>query len=59
MNGTLRSWVHYLAERLHIDPKHGNPVSQREHYELAVSIRDLLAPVFPATFAALEQEKTS
>ena len=58
MNGTLRSWLHYLAERLHIDPKHGNPVAQREHFELAQSIRGLLAPVFPVTFAALEAPST-
>lgn len=53
MNGTLRSWLHYLRERLHVDPVRGVKVAQAEHVLLAEAIFDLLAPVFPATFAAV------
>lgn len=53
MHGTLRSWVHYLRERLKLDPN-GNPYAQREHYQLAREIEQLLRPAFPATFAALD-----
>ena len=55
MNGTLRSWLHYLKERLHVDPKRGIQVAQREHVLLAESIYDELRAVFPVTFAAVEQ----
>jgi thymidylate synthase (FAD) len=54
MNGTLRSWIHYLRERLHIDPKHGHKVAQLEHQRLAEEIYDQLREAFPVTFAAVE-----
>lgn len=54
MNGTLRSWLHYLKERLHIDPKRGTKVAQLEHVRLAEAIYDELSVVFPATFTACE-----
>jgi thymidylate synthase (FAD) len=40
MNGTLRSWVHY------IDLRSGNG-TQKEHMEIARECADALAPVFP------------
>lgn len=55
MNGTLRSWLHYLKERLHVDPKRGVQVAQREHVILAEEIYDALASAFPVTFAAVQQ----
>lgn len=55
MNGTLRSWLHYLRERLHVDPKRGYKVAQLEHQLLAESIYDQLASVFPITFKACQE----
>jgi len=55
MNGTLRSWLHYLKERLHVDPKRGVQVAQREHVLLAEAIYDQLVEAFPVTFAAVKQ----
>ena len=55
MNGTLRSWIHYLKERLHTDPKRGHKVAQAEHVALAEQIYDALSLTFPMTFAAIEQ----
>jgi thymidylate synthase (FAD) len=52
MNGTLRSWIHYLRERTKLDPQ-GNPYAQREHYTLAKAIADELGKVYPVVFAAL------
>ena len=40
MNGTLRSWVHY------IDLRSGNG-TQKEHMEIARECADALAPIFP------------
>lgn len=53
MNGTLRSWIHYLRERCKLD-ENGNPYAQREHYWLAREIETLLRGAFPITFAALD-----
>lgn len=53
MNGTLRSWVHYLRERCKLS-REGLPYAQREHYRLALQIGEALRPLFPATFAALD-----
>lgn len=44
VNGTLRSWLHYLEVR--DDPG----VTQHEHVVLAKAIRDCLAPAFPKIF---------
>ena len=40
VNGTLRSWLHYLEVR-------EDQTTQKEHRELASKIRDVLEPVFP------------
>ena len=40
MNGTLRSWVHYIELR----SGHG---TQKEHMEIARACADALSPVFP------------
>ena len=53
MNGTLRSWIHYLRERLKL--KNGYPLAQREHYDLAMQIAGELCSIFPATFDALRR----
>ncbi len=45
MNGTMRSWIHYLKQRLH-------PSTQKEHRLLAESIRDQLATIAPVTMRA-------
>ena len=47
MNGTLRSWLHYLDVR--DDPG----VTQWEHVLLAREIRKAIAPAFPAVFKGL------
>ena len=43
VNGTLRSWLHYL------DVRTGNG-TQKEHVILAQKIRDVIAPEFPTVF---------
>jgi hypothetical protein len=53
MNGTLRSWMHYIRERRKPDAKTGVILAQREHYEIAGEIKDLLAEAYPVTFQAL------
>ncbi len=53
MNGTLRSWIHYLRERCKLDPN-ALPYAQREHYRLALEIECHLRAAFPVTFAALD-----
>lgn len=40
VNGTLRSWLHYLEVRL-------DPSTQKEHRDLAAKIKDVLMPAFP------------
>lgn len=47
MAGSLRSWLHYLALRT------GNG-TQREHIEVARGVADVLRPVFPFVFEAVE-----
>lgn len=54
MNGTLRSWVHYLRERCKLSDE-GLPFAQREHWRLAVEIEAHLREAFPITFAALDE----
>lgn len=53
MNGTLRSWIHYLKERLALN-KDGVKVAQAEHVWIAEDIYDLLKDKFPTVWAALE-----
>ena len=45
MNGTLRSWVHYLGQRLH-------PSTQKEHRLVAEQALAILREVAPVTTAA-------
>jgi thymidylate synthase (FAD) len=40
MNGTLRSWVHYISLR----SANG---TQKEHQEIALACADALEPIFP------------
>lgn len=48
MNGTLRSWLHYIAIR---STEH----TQLEHREIAFSIANLLRKEYPNTFRAFER----
>lgn len=54
MHGTLRSWIHYLRERMKDDVKTGVPLAQREHRQIAAAIYERLAPEFPVTFEAID-----
>jgi thymidylate synthase (FAD) len=41
INGTLRSWIHYLKIRCDIN------TTQREHYDLAMKIKNEISIIFP------------
>jgi thymidylate synthase (FAD) len=45
MNGSVRSWIHYLQLRT-------DPSTQLEHRELALDIKDVFVKQFPQTAAA-------
>jgi thymidylate synthase (FAD) len=45
MNGTMRSWIHYLKQRL-------DPTTQKEHRELAEAVLLELRTVAPITVDA-------
>lgn len=45
MNGTMRSWIHYLKQRL-------DPGTQKEHREIAQQVLDVLRIVAPVTIGA-------
>lgn len=45
INGTVRSWLHYIAERT-------KPGVQKEHRELALAAELILAKAYPAVYAA-------
>ena len=45
MNGTMRSWIHYLQSRLHES-------TQKEHQMIAQDILDILTEVAPITMKA-------
>ena len=47
MNGTVRSWVHYIKLRT-------DPSTQKEHQDIANNIRDIFVIQFPFTSNALE-----
>lgn len=49
MNGTMRSWIHYLKQRLH-------PSTQKEHRQVAEQVRSLLREVAPVTMEAFFPE---
>ena len=46
MNGTLRSWIHYVQLR----SAHG---TQREHQSIAKQVKDIIASTFPKVFEAV------
>lgn len=50
MNGTLRSWLHYIDIR-------ADEATQKEHRDVANAIRSVIAPLFPLTFHALDSMK--
>ena len=50
MNGTIRSWVHYLKQRL-------DPSSQKEHRLIAEQVLAVLRPVAPITMSAFFPEQ--
>lgn len=54
MNGTLRSWIHYIRERLKDDVRTGAPLAQAEHRKIAAQAMTALAAAFPVTFEALD-----
>lgn len=45
MTGNIRSWIHYLAQRL-------DPHAQKEHREVAEAVRDIFADLCPVTYEA-------
>jgi len=47
MNGTLRSWIHYIQLRT-------TPGTQKEHFDIAVMIQKIFKQEFPAIAEALE-----
>lgn len=50
VNGTLRSWIHYL------DVRDDEGVTQWEHVVLARKIKEVLLPAFPTVFGLLENK---
>ena len=50
VNGTLRSWMHYLDVRTEVG------VTQLEHTQLAEAIKSALAPAFPIVFGSVTNE---
>ena len=50
MNGTMRSWVHYLGQRLH-------PSTQKEHRQVAEQALAILRTVAPVTTSAFFPER--
>ena len=46
MNGTLRSWIHYVQLR----SAHG---TQKEHQSIAIQVKDIIASTFPKVFEAI------
>jgi len=47
MNGTLRSWIHYVQLRC-------GPETQKEHREVAQQCRNICEIAFPTIFKSLE-----
>lgn len=46
MNGTVRSWIHYLEQRC-------DEHTQKEHRLIAIAIRDILKVEFPSVYEAV------
>lgn len=53
MNGTLRSWIHYIQLR---SPEHG---TQKEHSDIAAEIKEIFKEQFPVISEALEWNVTA
>ena len=53
MNGTLRSWIHYIQLR---SPEHG---TQKEHADLVAEIKEIFIEQFPTISEALEWKDTT
>lgn len=53
MHGTIRSWIHYIAERTHFDYKKQSYVAQKEHRLIAQAIGNLLFEEMPLLRRAL------
>jgi thymidylate synthase (FAD) len=51
MNGTMRSWVHYLKQRL-------DPTTQKEHRIIAAQVLEQLRTVAPITMSAFFGDET-
>jgi thymidylate synthase (FAD) len=52
MNGSIRSWVHFLEVRL-------GPETQKEHREVALAIAEALVQIFPMVNGFVNVQKTS
>jgi thymidylate synthase (FAD) len=50
MSGNIRSWIHYIDLRT-------QPGTQKEHRDVAIAIRDVLAPKLPIIAEVLEWNK--
>jgi thymidylate synthase (FAD) len=46
MNGSLRSWIHYIDLR-------SGPETQLEHREIALQCKELVKEAFPKSFEAI------
>lgn len=53
MHGSLRSWIHYLRERMLINQDAGLPWAQLEHYWIARQIYEIIGNAFPVTWTAI------
>lgn len=49
VNGTLRSWMHYVAVRL-------DPSTQKEHRMIAALVEEILIETFPHTMMAMNDQ---
>jgi thymidylate synthase (FAD) len=49
MNGTLRSWIHYLQLRTNKD-------TQKEHREVAMACKEAILPIFPMIQEIIKNE---
>jgi thymidylate synthase (FAD) len=54
MHGTLRSWIHFLKERLKRN-EHGVRLAQKECADVALAVYRLLIVTFPNVFDAIDE----
>lgn len=52
-HGSLRSWIHYLRERMLINQDAGLPWAQLEHYWIARHVYEIIGNCFPVTWTAI------